>query len=359
MNLPEIAVHRLANQHLIGEPLPDAEAVVRYFMCVQSQDYPAAKWAIAQRVQGVTSADIDALYDEGKILRLHMLRPTWHFVHARDIRWILKLTSPRVQQMNAYYYRKLELTSEDFAKSEAVCKKVLAGHNYLTRQELKKEFEAAGIKAEGLRLAYLIMHAELEAVLCSGARRGKQHTIALLDERVPEYGEKLEGDEALAAFVRRYFDAHGPAQIQDLGWWASFTVAQIKQGIAASGKALESVQAEDGKTYYFAPQAVPKIKSPLVRLLPNYDELTVAYKDHAASSDTARINSAKPSEREFVLYYHVITVDGRAIGGWTIDKKNEVHLRLIGELSKPEMAGVTAEVARMADFLQAPASLAA
>ena len=30
-----------------------------------------------------------------------------------------------------------------------------------------------------------MMHAELEAVICSGPRRGKQFTYALLDERAP------------------------------------------------------------------------------------------------------------------------------------------------------------------------------
>ena len=42
-----------------------------------------------------------------------------------------------------------------------------------------------GIQAAGPRLAYLLMHAELEELICSGPRRGKQQTYALLDDRVP------------------------------------------------------------------------------------------------------------------------------------------------------------------------------
>lgn len=356
MTLQEIAVQRLASQRLIGGLFPDAEAVVRHFMCVQSQDYYGAKWAVAQRTAGVTSEQIDEHYDAGKILRLHIMRPTWHFVLPEDIRWILKLTSPRAHQVNAYYYRKCELTPEIFAKSDALFKKVLAGNNFKTRTELKSELEAAGISTADLRLTYLLAYAELEGVLCSGPRRGKQHTFALLDERVPKPGRQLEGDEALKVFVRQYFAAHGPAQIHDLVWWASLTVAQIKRGIELAGD-LQSLEVE-GKTYWFVPVAESKVQSPLVRLLPNYDELTVAFKDHAASSDMARINTAKPSEREFVFYYHVITVDGRAVGGWTIDKKNQVHLRLIGTLSGAETSGIKAELVRMSDFLQVPVTLA-
>ena len=46
---------------------------------------------------------------EGAILRTHVLRPTWHFVTPDDIRWLLRLTAPRVQALNAGMYRKLEL----------------------------------------------------------------------------------------------------------------------------------------------------------------------------------------------------------------------------------------------------------
>lgn len=349
-------MQRLAAQHLVGESLVDAEAVVRHFMCVQSQDYAGAKWAIAQRTASVTSAEIDALFDAGKILRLHIMRPTWHFVLPEDIRWILKLTAGRAHQINAYYYRKCELTPEVFAKSVALFRKVLASNNVKTRAELKEELEAASISTADLRLTYLLAHAEIEGVICSGPRRGKQHTYALLDERVPKNDREPESDEALAMFIRRYFTAHGPAQIQDLVWWSSLTVAQIKRGIELAGDLQNSEV--DGKTYWFAPHASLRLKSPLVRMLPNYDELTVAFKDHAASTDVARINSAKPSEREFVFYYHVITVDGRAIGGWTIDKKNKVRLRLIGELSKAELVGVKAEIKRMGAFLGAEAQLA-
>jgi len=35
------------------------------------------------------------------------------------------------------------------------------------------------------RAVHLLMRAELDALICSGARRGKQATYALFDERVP------------------------------------------------------------------------------------------------------------------------------------------------------------------------------
>lgn len=349
MDIQHIAARRLAAQHLIGDTLQGAESVVRHFMCIQSQDYPAAKWAIAQRAPNVTGAQIDKLYDEGKILRLHMLRPTWHFVHAQDIRWILKLTSPRAHQISSYYYRKLGMSEVIIAKSQAVFKKVLAGHNYLTRQELKKELDSAGVDTSDLRLTYLVMHAEHEAILCSGPRRGKQHTLALLDERVPEYGRTLEGDEALATFVYQYFAAHGPAQIADLTWWASLTAAQIKQGIALNGDKLQSTE-HGGKIYYFVPGDVPAVAHNTIHLLPNYDELSVAFKDHTASMDPTRIANADPSKREFIFYYHFVTANGLAVAGWKVEG-DTITLRTLAPLTKAEMAGITEQAAVYSKFV--------
>jgi Winged helix DNA-binding domain len=84
---------------------------------VQAQDYAAAKWALSLRSQGLTDTDVEQAFTDGKILRTHVLRPTWHFVTPEDIRWLLKLTAPRVNAVNAYMYRKLEL---DAASSNAV-----------------------------------------------------------------------------------------------------------------------------------------------------------------------------------------------------------------------------------------------
>src|SRR5215208_5263002 len=47
------------------------------------------------RSSGLTAADVQAEFDRGAFLRTHILRPTWHFVAAEDIRWILEVTAPR------------------------------------------------------------------------------------------------------------------------------------------------------------------------------------------------------------------------------------------------------------------------
>jgi hypothetical protein len=97
----------------------------------------------------------------------------------------------------------------------------------LTRDELGVRMIEAGIEAKGLRLAYLVGHAELEALICSGPRRGKRQTYALVDERIPPAPARTR-EEALAELARRYVEGHGPAQAADLAWWSGLTVADAR-----------------------------------------------------------------------------------------------------------------------------------
>ena len=102
----DIAARRLHAQRLTGEPFASAVDAVGWLGAVQSQDYAGAKWALGQRTRGATDAQLDRLFDEGAILRTHVMRPTWHFVLPEDIRWLLELTGPRVRNDLAARYRR-------------------------------------------------------------------------------------------------------------------------------------------------------------------------------------------------------------------------------------------------------------
>src|SRR5688500_5898314 len=164
---------------------------------MQSQDFAGAKWAIGQRLTTATDAQVEAALDAGLILRTHVLRPTWHFVAPADIRWLLALTGPRVHAVSAFMYRREGLDADLFRRSDAVFARALGGGRHLTRAELDTAMRAASIAVKGFGLGYLMMRAELDGVICSGPRRGKQFTYALLEERVPP-APSISRDEALA-----------------------------------------------------------------------------------------------------------------------------------------------------------------
>src|SRR5512138_1242976 len=105
MTARDIARQRLVNQYLTAPTLADAHTVVSTLGAVQAQDLPAARWAVGLRARGLTDGDVERELAGGQIVRTHVLRPTWHFVSAADVRWMLALTGPRVKQAMAFYFR--------------------------------------------------------------------------------------------------------------------------------------------------------------------------------------------------------------------------------------------------------------
>jgi len=239
---------RLRDHKLATSEFRTPEQVVSWLGAVQAQDYPGAKWALGLRARGVTDAMVEQAFGDGRILRTHVLRPIWHFLAPGDIRWILCICGPRVHAMNATYYRKMELDAPTFNRAISVIERALEGGKHLTRAELASVLKRGGIEAAGMRLAYLVMHAELDAVICSGPRRANQFTYALLDERVPPV-PVMDREASLAALAGRYFSSHGPATLRDYVWWSGLRTADARTGIEMNRSTLEQ-RIIDGRTFW-------------------------------------------------------------------------------------------------------------
>jgi hypothetical protein len=108
MNI-NISYLRLRNQHLLTPTLKDPVDVLKSLVAIQAQDYYGAKWALSQRTVACTDTLVEDAFTAGRILRLHVMRPTWHFVTPDDIRWLVRLTAPRVNTVSSHYYKKAEL----------------------------------------------------------------------------------------------------------------------------------------------------------------------------------------------------------------------------------------------------------
>lgn len=275
-----IAAARLDNQGITSSPRRRPEAVVAWLGAVQAQDYPAAKWALALRMRdGTTGETVNRALDEGRIIRTHVLRPTWHFVAPADVHWMLELTAPRVRQALAFANRYYELDAALRTRATGIFERALRRNECLTRLELGRCLARAGLEVAGVRLALLTIHAELDAAICSGPLRGKQATYAHLPARVPK-PRRLPRDEALGELAKRYLQSHGPATIRDFAWWSGLTVSDVRRSLEISRARQQVV---DGLAYWTI-GAMPARKKPRpgVHLLPIYDEYLVAYRDHLA-----------------------------------------------------------------------------
>lgn len=349
-----IAGRRLEAQRLAGEPLRTAGDVVRHLVAVQSQDYPGAKWALAQRMAMTTEAELDVAFDAGSFFRIHVLRPTWHFVAPEDLRWLTALTGPRVHQASAFQYRLLEIDDALARRAADVFERVLSGGRAMTREELGVELRAAGFDATGQRLVYLVSRAEVDAILCSGPRRDGRQTFALVDERMPPTPERTR-DEALAELAGRYVAGHGPAQDIDLAWWSGLTLRDARRGLEAASPALDR-EVIEGRTFWVAATSFDGPRSrpaagPAVHLLPNYDELLVAFRDRSDGLDPALPAPARVAEE---ILNHVIVRDGLMVGRWRRPlASGAAGLRLdpLVELDSEERGLLAAAVERYAAFV--------
>lgn len=345
----QLAEQRLQNQRLKRAGLREPADVVAWFGAVQAQEYGPAKWGLAQRMSRRTSdAAIDQAVAQGEILRTHVLRPTWHFVTPADIRWMLELTAPQVHRRMSTYDRQLGLDAGVMRRAATIFERALGDGEYLTRAELGAHLGRAGLPSDGTRLAHLAMYAELEGVICSGPRRAKRFTYALLANRAP-HARSLQHDEALAELSRRYFRSHGPATIRDFVWWSGLKTADAKRGLEINRAKSHEI---DRLTYWTVGRRPASASSRgTVHLLPIYDEYLVAYRDRAAVPHAAYAMGN---------FWHALVVGGSVAGTWrTAPKRGGCMLNVttLRPLTRAERSGLAKAVARYERFLEQPVTL--
>ncbi|HEY6124053.1 MAG TPA: winged helix DNA-binding domain-containing protein [Steroidobacteraceae bacterium] len=350
MKTSELLRLRLHNQQLTNVQARKPGEVVSSLVAMQAQEYAMSRWAIALRMSGSPrDADIERAFNAGEILRTHVLRPTWHFVAPEDIRWLLALTAPRVHAANAYMYRQLDLDASVFKRSNAVLVRALQGEQYLTRSALQTVLAKAGVKASGPRLGYLMMNAELEALICSGPREGKQFTYALLETRVPAAKAKSR-DVALAELSHRYFASRGPATAQDFAMWSGLTLTEARAGIESLG--AEFVHETVGRqTHVFRPaNGKPRTAAGFAFLMPDYDEYGMSYKDRRALLLPAL---ARRKSRDITLAYNrMIVVDGQIVGSWRRGESAGIETAYLAPLSRTKLRAVTRAIKRFTAFMR-------
>lgn len=322
MNPKDIANIRLINQQITETKFKTVKDLVGWMGAMQAQDFNMAKWAVGIRLPGSTDKEIQESFNKGEILRTHLLRPTWHLVSADDIYWILELTAPHIKASLKSRNRELGLIKETFDKSNETIEKVLTGGKHLTREEIINVIKKVKIHIDNPQAYYhLILNAELDGIICSGAIKEKKQTYTLLNEKVPKK-KTLNTNEALAELAKKYFTSHGPATLRDFVWWSGLPVSDAK-------KSLELVKSDiisekiGSQTYWFSRLfSSPDIKDESVYLLPAFDEFIISYKDRSASISIENQKNAISSNG---IFRPVIVLDGQAIGIWKrTTKKNKI-----------------------------------
>lgn len=324
MDLKEIAFLRLKNQQLTSTTFQTPRQLVGWMGAVQAQDYNQAKWAIGVRMPHLTEDQIEDAFNQGEIIRTHVMRPTWHFVSADDIYWMLELTAPQIRAVLNSRHRELGITEYLVNKCYLVIEEAInsSEHQALSREELLQKLDQAGIPTDLQRASHFMLRAEIDGIVCSGPVKAKKQTYALLSKRVP-VRKTLTKDEALARLATSYFRSHGPATVADFSWWSGLSVTEARKGLETIKKDLTPMKIAS-ETYWHSPSITETKKlNDSVCLLPAYDEFLISYKDRSASITSEDHKKAISSNG---IFRPVILVDGQISGLW---KKNITKGRIM------------------------------
>jgi Winged helix DNA-binding domain len=314
MQTTAIPAVRLRNQKISHCDFTSPQRLVEHMGAIQAQDFPMSKWAIGLRLPKTGETSIEAALDAGELVRTHVLRPTWHIVSGRDVRWMLALTGKQIKASAASRDREMGIDAALYARVNDLIVKALEGGKHLTRAEIMEFLETQDIKTDPGRAIHFMMNAETDALVCNGQMRGKEQTYALLDEKVPP-APMLDRAEALSELAGRYFESHGPATLPDFHWWSGLSMPDARLGLESIKNGLDFFEL-DGKTYFFSKnddrEPLPT-KEKTVFLLPAFDEYCVSYKDRTA------VFAAK-FHREAItingIFKPIIVVNGHVVGVW-------------------------------------------
>lgn len=349
MTPTDISILRIQNQQVEGSKYNTPEELVGWMGAMQAQDFAMAKWAVGVRVPGSTEESVEKAYNQGKILRTHLMRPTWHLVSADDISWMLELTAPQIKRILKTNDKRFEFDETVYSACITMLEKMLSYEQCMTREELVREFENIHIRTDENRLSHIMIVAELAGVVCSGPLRGNKLTYALLADRVPKK-MTFTRDEALATLATRYFSSHGPATVHDFVWWSGLNLTDARKAleIVKSGLISEII---DSETYWMATgSANRRIDCQQVRLLPAYDEILIGYANRSAALATIH---NKKTISDNGIFRPIIVENGQIKGLW---KRNAVKDKVfieatvfqpVGEETKRE---IEAEAKRVGAF---------
>ncbi len=342
----DLAAHRMRALGLWGARSATPGEVVRHLVAIQSQQHSVARWSVAQRIDGaVRATEIDNAFDRGELIRTHVLRPTWHYVSAADLRWLVRFSGPRVAARHARYWSQFGLDAPRLrASTDAIASAVEDGP--CTRSELGARLGRRRVSLGAPELTARVMHAELHMAICSGPMRGREHTYVAFDRRAR--GDGPVGDEALELLARRYFTTRGPATVHDFAWWAGLPMADARRGLNLAAAHLRFHE-QAGRRYGYSGQAEREAQ-PAIDFIQCYDEAVVSYRQSRDVLKTPRV-TFEPLDR-VDGFIHVILRNGQLLGHWRATREGRsIEVRLADTPSPVEHDLLSARMDALRQFL--------
>jgi hypothetical protein len=318
---------------------------------LQAQNVNAPYLGLRTRLENFSLDDLADRQRDRQVVRGSTLRGTQHLVRAADYPWLRVLIAPALARSRQAAWGRVT-AGLDLAELTKVGRDLLVD-GPLTRPALRDRLARRWPEHEAEALAWSVQ--ALVPVLHpppSGLwRRGGATPFVLAEDWL---GVPIDVEPDPGTLVRRYLAAFGPASVADLQAWSGVT--RLAEVVPALDLAVLSD--EDGRTLYDLPgMTYPDPDTPApVRLLPEFDNLMVAY------TDRTRVLTDEYRKRVCVgaMVAATVLVDGTVRGTWKLrwdrvrgTETATLSIDLFERLSRADRDAVAAEAHRLLDFAAA------
>jgi hypothetical protein len=302
------------------------------------------------RLADFSRADLIRAIARGDVVRGTTLRGTIHLMSRRDFLMVRPAVQPVLSKaMTRVFGRSLGTMDVDgFLAAARSCFEATPCTFAKLRDHLRARFPSLDERAMG----YVV---RMQLPLIQLPRDGEPWGYpSAADFTVADtyLGETIGRETPAHSLALRYFEAFGPASIQDFQTWSGLSAA--RPVIDAIRPKLVMVRDEHGRELFDVPKGVrdnADATAP-VRFLPDYDNLLLAYADRTRIIDDTH---KKLLATKNLVVPATFLVDGRVAGMWKIEmKKKDARLLLtpFAALKKPVRQALEEEGEQLLRFVE-------
>lgn len=128
---------RLLSQQLIAPLFSTPTEVVRYMGAMQAQEYRMMCWAVAMRTRKPSYKAFKQAFDEGHIIRLHLMRGTWQLVCADDYWSLIFLFAPKAMAVTKGWMssNKIAIPDDELMRIRDILVQTAADKRSVTKED--------------------------------------------------------------------------------------------------------------------------------------------------------------------------------------------------------------------------------
>ena len=311
---------RLLNQQLAAPQFSNPAEVVNHLGAIQAQEYRLMRWGVAMRTKKPSAKAFKKAFDDGRIIRLHLMRGTWQLVTAEDYWPMLNLCAAKAIAVTKGWMssNKISIPNDELMHIREILVQTAADKGSVTKEDFVQALAEKDIQMDDHRLSYHIRMAELSGILCSGDLLSMKASYALTANKVKS-NKKIDRDEALMRFTQKYFQSRQPATLEDFVWWSGLNISDCRKGIELLGDTIH-IERWKGRDFYLTDDCRTRgfLKDKFL-LIPPYDEYLIGYKSRDIVLPPEHRHRAHNNSG---IFQPIITHDGIVCGNWTPFKED-------------------------------------